>query len=321
MTRRKFSVLTLCFLSVLSASSVMAQTAPSGTSLFNRDVRPFDINSVPILSTLVKNGTRLYFLGERSGLQGWFIVKDGQVQMIYVTPDKQTALIGGMFSSEGDNITGPQIETLAKENKEVGDIVNGAARQQEDITRAGSAPGGVAAVPGSALADAGKSSGNTIPTVSLSPGERLLQDLQAAAGVTLGKNDNAELLLVLDPNNARCKATWRELSKPVKEGRVQVRIIPVSKDPVGDEARVGAQLLKAAAPFEAWDKYASGDTKTLAGTADSVQLAAVEANNKLLKKWNIAATPYIVYRAKDGRVKIVQGEPERMAPVLSDLPK
>ena len=321
MIRLKFFFLPLCVILALTALPAVAQLPPPESNLFNRDVRPFDINGIPVLASLVRNGAKLYFLGERSGLQGWFIVKDGQVQMIYVAPDKQTAIIGGMFSAEGDNVTGPQIQALASVNKEVSDWVNGAGRQQDAVAKAGSTPGGFAAVPGGPQAEAGKPLSNKLPSVTLSPGERLLQDLQAAAGVTLGKNENAELLIVIDPNCPHCKATWRELRKPVQEGRVQVRLLPITNDPSGDATRAGAQLLKAANPLEAWDKYVSGDKSALAGEADSVRMQAVLSNNMLVEKWNIRSTPYIVYRAKDGRVKIVQGEPERMAAVLSDLLK
>ncbi|MDD5585653.1 MAG: thioredoxin fold domain-containing protein [Alphaproteobacteria bacterium] len=321
MRRLIFFFLPLCAVIALLSLPSAAQLPQGDSSLFSRDARPLDINSVPVLSNLVKNGAKLYFLGERSGLQGWFIIKDGQVQMIYVTPDKKTAIIGGMFSGEGDNVTGPQIKELASINKEVGDLVNGAGRQQEDVTKAGATPGGFAAIPGGTQTEAGNLLGNKLPAVSLSPGERLLQDLKAAAGVTLGKNENAEMLIVIDPHCPHCKATWRELRKPVQEGLVEVRLLPITNNPAGDDTRAAAQLLKAANPFEAWDKYVSGDKSALAGEADNLHKQAVLSNNLLIEKWNIRSTPYIVYRAKDGRVKIVQGAPERMASVLSDLLK
>jgi hypothetical protein len=320
-------VLFSCVLFMM-AGPVRAQTVNAATGLYNPDTRPLDINSVPVLATLVKNGAKLFYMGERSGLYGWFIIKDNQIQMIYVTADKQTAIIGGMFTGEGDNVTGPQIETLANTNKEVNDLINNAGKQQEDISKAG-VPGGFAAVPGGTPSEAGQPLANKLPSVSLSPGERLLQDLQAAAGVTLGKNDQAELLVVMSPSCPHCKSTWKELRKPVEEGKVQVRLIPVIKDELkgnkdiakNEDVRAGAQLLKAANPLEAWNKYAEGDTSALAGEAEGLQVQAILSNSMLMDRWNIKSIPYMVYRAKDGRVKIVQGEPQRMAAILNDLLK
>jgi hypothetical protein len=39
----------------------------------------------------------------------------------------------------------------------------------------------------------------------------------------------------------------------------------------------------------------------------------------LIDAWHIEQTPYIVYRARDGQVKIVQGEPERPETIINDV--
>lgn len=327
--RRWLSFVLLSCVFLIVAGPVRAQTPEiAAAGLFNPNTRPLDINNVPVLATLVKNGAKLFYMGERSGLFGWFIIQNGQIQMIYVTADGRTAIIGGMFTGEGENVTGPQIQALANTNKEVGDLINNAGRQQQDISKAG-VPGGFAAVSEDTSAEPGKPLTNSLPAVSLSPGERLLQDLQAAAGIVLGKNDQAELMIVIGPNCPHCKATWKELRQPVEEGRVQVRLIPVvnerlnSTKDIGksEDVRVGAQLLKVANPLDAWNRYVEGDKSALVGEPDSLQVRAVLSNSILMDRWNIRSTPYMVYRAKDGRVKIVQGEPQRMAAVLNDLLK
>ncbi len=302
---------------VSPVGSVISKMEADG--LFNRRPNPPDINNIPVLASIVKAGAKLYYLGERSGLSGWFIVKDSQIQMIYVTADGQTALVGGMFTGAGDNVTGPQINALAETNKEVADLVNGSAKQQDDITKAGADAGGIASVPGSAP-PTGKTLANTLPSATVSPGERLMQDLQAAAGVTLGHNDNAELLMVVAPECPHCKATWRELRESVSANRLQVKLIPITRL-TSEETTAGALLLQSANPLEDWDKYVAGDKSVLSGKPDGVRVQAVMANSSLVDRWNIRSTPYLVYRAKDGRVKIVQGKPDRMAAVLSDLLK
>lgn len=296
-----------------------AVSVPS-QNLFNPNTPAPDINTVPILANVVKNGAKLFYMGERSGIFGWFIMKDGQVQMIYLSADKKTAIVGGMFTSDGDNVTGEQIVTLAGTNKEVADVINGSTKQQDEISKAGSAPGGFAAIQGNANQASGTLAGGKIPVVSVSPGDRLMQDLQAAAGITLGKHPTAEIVMVMDPGCPHCKATWRELRDSVKSNRLQVRLVPIANNPnKAEDVKVSALLLQAN-QIDIWEKYVNGDKSVLTGEADHAFVQAVLHNNALTEKWNIQSTPYLVYRAKDGRVKIVQGEPKRMAAVLTDLP-
>ena len=300
---------------VLAAGGCWAAEAPApsvGVPLFNRAAAVPDINTIPVLTEMARNGAKLFPMGERSGLFGWFVLKDGEVQMVYLAPDRKSVLIGGLFTVEGDNVTGAQITELVQTNKEVAALVNTVGRQQQDIAAAGVA-GGAAVVPGQA--PSGKMGSFGVP---VSPGERLFQDLLAAGGVTVGHNENAQISMVVDLRDPRSLETWRELRESVKANRIQVRLIPVGNGD-GEKERLAAQLLRAVNPLDAWEKHVDGDANVLAGVADPVRVQAVKANDGLMERWNIRATPYLVYRAKDGRIKIVQGKPERMAAVLSDL--
>ncbi|MFA6279414.1 MAG: hypothetical protein WC612_01295 [Bdellovibrionales bacterium] len=312
-----------------SASLGFAQTTPALTDvgvtaapLFNVNAHAPDVNTTPVLANLVKSGGKLYFIGERSGMPGWFIIKDGQVQIIYLSPDRQTALIGGMFSVQGENVTTPQISALVEKNAEVKALLSGSAQQQREVYNAG-APDGAGSVPaGEQSAEPASKNGqgiNGMPSASLSPGERLMQDLKAAAGVTVGQNESAELIMVVAPGCPNCKRTWLELRDSVKANKIQVRLIPVYNSTGGEEIRVAAQLLKTPNPLDAWNRYVDGDQTALAGEPDDMARRAVIANLNLVAKWNIQGYPYLVYRGKDGRIKIVQGKPERMAAVLTDL--
>jgi hypothetical protein len=174
-----------------------------------------------------------------------------------------------------------------------------------------------ALIVGFLLADIARNGG--APDKPPSLGEQLLRDLQAAPGITAGVQDAPGLEFVIDPACPHCKAVWRELRQAILTNKVRVHLIPITNNPEGDDTRVGAVLLKTANPFNAWDKYVAGDASALSGEADSPGLQAVLGNNLLIEKWNIRGIPYIVYRAKDGRVKIVQGEPEKLTAILSDM--
>jgi protein-disulfide isomerase len=217
-------------------------------------------------------------------------------------------VVGALFGEDGENVTTLQVSTLVGNNTEVAALVAGAAKEQDEIAHVGSPP--------AAAMQAIPSTG--IPSASLSAGERLIRDLSTAATVVVGNASAPELLMVMDPHCAHCQATWKALRDSIVANKLQVRMIPLTTGSP-ENARVAGMLLQAANPFEAFDKYANGDKTALAGEPDAVRAKAISANLDLAAKWKIFATPYLVYRAKDGRIKIVQGEPERIAAVLTDL--
>ena len=94
---------------------------------------------------------------------------------------------------------------------------------------------------------------------------------------------------------------------------------PISRDSVTDETAKAAVLLRAQEPYELWDRYVMGDTKALSTSPDPVAVRAVIGNREITDRWNILGTPYLIYRGQGGKIKIVQGKPERMSAVLADL--
>lgn len=333
MIRRRSLLRTALFCATLSAAiagGAQAQelpllgknpTAVYGPNLFDAKTRAPDINGIPVLVNIVRGGAKLYYMGQRSGLDGWLIVKNGEIQMIYLTADRQTTVLGALFTAQGDNVTGAQVNALAQRDREVNALVNGFSAQQNEINAVGAAGGGAVSLPGSPQAATNQPLVANVPGVTLSPGDRLYQDMKAAAGVELGKGDGPEVMIVVAPSCPNCKKTWMELRDAVKAGTVRARLIPVYNSVGGDEANVAAQLLRVKDPLDEWDRHVQGDRTALAGKADDLAIKAVVANLNLVNKWNIKGYPYLVYRGKDGRVKIVQGRPERMAAVLLDLSK
>ena len=306
----------------LAASPVLAQQpAPLAAAFFNAETPAPDVQSIPVLSNLAKSGGKLFYMGERSGVFGWFVVKAGQIQMIYLTADKKTAFVGGMFTAEGENVTSKQITQVVAKNAELKSLLQGSMRQEKDVLDAGAQQGGATSVPSAPAPAPTAAGGAALPAATISPGERLVADLKAAAGVVLGHNDRAEIQMVVAPGCPNCKKTWQELRDSVKEGKVQVRLIPVYNSTGEREKNIAAMLLKAPDPMAAWDQFVEGDAASLTGTPDPVAVRAVTQNLGLVAKWNIQGYPYLVYRGSDGRIKIVQGRPERMAAVLADVLK
>jgi protein-disulfide isomerase len=155
--------------------------------------------------------------------------------------------------------------------------------------------------------------------VSASPGERLLHDLSVASTVNVGSPASPEITMVMDPRCPHCQATWKALRDNVMKGSLHIRMVPIGALN-SDNERAAAILLTLTDPLSGWDKYVvEGDKTALAGVASPAALAAVRSNHAVIDSWKIESTPYLVYRAKDGKVKVVQGEPDKVSVVLGDL--
>lgn len=318
-------LLTLVFI-LMSTVFVLAASAPASTTP--------DPSANPALANIVKMGAKVYYLGTRSGLDGWFIFKDGRVQVAYSPSDKKVLIIGAMFGENGESITSAQVKSLMETNKEVSNLMTSALQEQQ-------AMGPASAIPQAALPPALQKNvpvAGTIVTpmptavaapaipvmqpAALTPGERLLQDFTSAPGVVLG-NGPAKLYMVMDPNCPHCQAAWRLLRDAVFGNLVQIKMIPIAPSSSESERQAG-QLLQAADPLNSWDKYVGpakdqGDKTQLAGTPSQILIDALHGNHLLIESWHIDQTPYFAYRARDGKVKIVVGEPQALAALLSDI--
>jgi thiol:disulfide interchange protein DsbG len=271
---------------------------------------PPDPAANPVLANIQKAGAKLFYLGNRMGMPGWFIVKDGQVQIVYATPDNKGAVVGALFGEDGENVTTIQVSSLVQNNVEVAELVANAAKEQAAISQVGSPPPAASATE--------QPSGTGLPSASLSPGERLIHDLSNAATVVVGNPSAPELLMVMDPHCTHCQATWKAMRDNVFKGRMHIRMIPIGTAD-SDNERAAAMLLGVSDPLNVWDKYVAGDKSQLVGTPPAPAIAAVRANHGVIDSWKIEQTPYLVYRGKDGKVKVVQGEPDKMATVLADM--
>ena len=100
--------------------------APGLANQWNRNATPPDISKIAVASSLAKDGSKFFYLGERSGIHGWFVLQNGRIQILYVTSDAKTVLLGVMLTAEGENITTPQIMEAIKDSKEVGGLLRAA---------------------------------------------------------------------------------------------------------------------------------------------------------------------------------------------------
>jgi hypothetical protein len=269
-----------------------------------------DIKHLPVIQNLLQGGAELFYLGERSGLQGFLVYKSGGVQVFYLSSDQQTLLLGAMYSIDSANVTAQQISMASSQNPQLHGIMEAATEQQREFEK----NNGIASSDAPHAID----KNGLPPAAALSPGERLLHDFKTSPGVVMGQSGKPMLYMLVDPLCLHCKATWATLKDHVAGGELQIRLLPIG--PEGSEReRMAAKLLRISEPLKVWNKFEDGDQSVLAGDAPIEDLAAIRTTMAMVMRWKITATPYLVYRGKDGKVKVVQGEPEKIAAVLSDL--
>lgn len=293
-----------------------------------------DPQANPVLADIMRYGARIFYMGRLGAADSWFIYKNRQIQFAYTFGDGQNALIGVMFGPNGQGVTAQQFDALINTNSEVSQLMKTATSTTSSPEDRAALGNQVAAVMlGGGTAD-GQSSLGKLPMASVdtqaasapapaigSPAERLFADLSKASGVDLGSDAAPLVLMVMSPSCPHCKTSWRALRDAVQGGKVRVRLIPVAATPE-DEA-LGARLLHVADPLMAWDKFVGnalgGDKAQLSGTVDEASRKAVKDNYVIADSWSIRDTPYFAYRAKNGKIKVLRGEPEKVSAFLDDV--
>jgi len=250
----------------------------------------------PILAKMKAMGGDFFYMGTEHGMDGWFIVKNGQVQMMYSTPDNKGAIVGVLFGEDGTNLTMQQVRNIVQSDSRLSALIADAQKEHEAIAGVGDR----------SFSMSPTMKPDMVPSVAVSPGERLLSDLSSASGVVMGKDGRVEVEMFMDTRCPHCKATWKTLSKYVGEGKLRVRLIPAA-NAGSDNENEAAVLLGSDNPAGLWEKHVSGEKGVLSGTPKDSAIAAVKANTEIADKWSLSDLPYLVYRAQDGKVKVVKG--------------
>ena len=285
----------------------------SQASASTKDTPP-DPATNPALAALMKSGAKFFYMGRNAGLDGWLAVKDGQIQIVYKPTNNAYVLVGYMFGPNGDNVTSTQVKQLTATNKELAQLAS--VETPNDLPTSDT-PLDVA-FPKESPAVEALLKQDTLNT-SLSVGERLVKVLDKAPSVTLGTNNKApQIYVIAMPDCPNCKKFWQGFHDPVQKGTVQLRLFPVAPRE-SDYEREAAQLFKSADVIAAWDKFTSSGKDGLSGNTDLSALEEVRTNTAVGAAWHVSAVPYLLYRGKDGSIKVVQGAPDNPQAVIDDL--
>jgi thiol:disulfide interchange protein DsbG len=247
------------------------------------------------IRNLVDEGAQIRYLGRDYGMDSWLTIKNGQEQYFYVLPDKEAFLMGVLFDNKGKLVTVDQVQRLRAKGDDLLDTL-----ADDEFT--------------------GLDKEKNTDAASLefkSPSERLYYDIENSNWVSIGQQGAPVVYSFIDPQCPHCHALMEDLRKEyIDKGRIQIRMIPVG---FKDETRAQAAFLLATPnPQERWFRHMSGDETALPAKSEISQ-QGIQRNLAVMQSWKFNATPMIVYRAKDGSVKIVQGRPKDLPGLIADI--
>ena len=247
------------------------------------------------IQNLVDEGAQIRFLGREHGFDAWLTIKNGKEQYFYVKPDRSAFVMGVLFDDKGEMITVDQVQRLQNSGDDALDVLtnetlvtDGNSKAREDQSFA-----------------------------FKTPSERLYYDLENSNWVPLGDIGAPVVYGFIDPQCPHCHRFIDEIREDfIEKGRVQVRMIPVG---FRDETKAQAAFLMATPnPQERWFQHMDGDAEALPAKTELNQ-QGVQRNLALMQSWKFSVTPMLVYRAKDGSVKIVRGKPQDPASMIADI--
>ena len=242
------------------------------------------------IQNLVNDGAQIRFLGKDYGVESWLTIKNGQEQYFYVLPGGEAFLMGVMFDKTGKLVTLDQVQRLR------GD---GSDTLLDTLTNSGA-----------------ETAAAQTNTDLKSPSEQMYSDIQNANWIALGNPSAPIAYSFIDPRCPHCHNFIEDVRPDIEAGRLQLRLVPVG---FKDETRAQAAFLIAAPnPQERWFKHMDGDKTALPAKAE-INQQGVQRNLAIMQSWEFTATPMVVYRGKDGTVKIIRGRPKNPKTMITDL--
>lgn len=261
------------------------------------------------IQNLVSDGAQLRYLGLEYGLNGWLILKNGEEQYFYSTPDGQGILMGILFNNKGDTVTLRQINALRKKE---GPAIDKLAGYSEPI-RPTETPNTPAISPDFTNPEA-------LLKAAVKPkSEQLFEGVQNANWIKFGLDTAPAIYTFIDPECPHCHDLVQKIRKSgyLEEGLLQLRLIPVGV--LSENSLIEASYLLAS-PTAQNDFYRHLDgEKDVLSSDKSINTQGVQRNIKLMQDWKLDVTPFTVYRARDGKVKVLQGVPEDIKTIITEL--
>lgn len=279
------------------------------------------------LQTMADQGAQLRYMGREYGMDAWVAIQRGREQFFYVTGAGDAMIMGLLFDTEtGRMVTMDQVQKVQQESGGVLDLF--AARRPEAAAD-DAAPSSVLEAGNNARAQieanvaGGNITGASVAGVAgagaiQTPAEKMMADIESANYITLGQAGAPVVYAFIDPQCPYCHAFVQDLrANYLQNGLVQLRLIPVG---FRDETRAQAAfLLGAPDAADRFMRHLDGDKDALP-VANDINQQGVQRNMAVMQAWKLDVTPLIVYRARTGDVKIIQGRAKSIQNLIADLP-
>ena len=253
-------------------------------------------NSIPEMPEPIRNleseGAQVRYMGRDHGFDSWLSVKNGQEQYFYVPPGGTGFVMGVLFDQKGRVVTVDQVQRLREKGDSLVESLSGV--------------------------DALKTVNESDRQNFKSPSERLFHDTEQSNWVPMGYGQAPAAYAIIDPQCPHCHAMIQDIREAgyLERGEIQLRLIPVGF--IKDSLEKSAFLLAAPNPQERFLAHLDGDEEALPVRKD-INTQGVERNMAYMQGWKLDVTPMLIYRGKDGGVKIVRGRPNDLPAVLADL--
>jgi thiol:disulfide interchange protein DsbG len=258
----------------------------------------FAQDSIPEMPDPIRNladeGAQIRYLGRDNGFDSWLTVKNGQEQYFYVPPGGDGFVMGVLFDNQGRAVTVDQVRRLRNE----GDTLLDSLTELESYT----------------TTDDDQAANFEFKA----PSERLFHDVETSNWVAMGYNTAPVAYAIIDPQCPHCHEMIVKMNEAgyFDHGKLQLRLIPVG---FSEASRaMAAYLIASPDPQERMLRHLSGD-ETALPVRDEVNQQGVERNLSMMQAWKFDVTPMLIYRSKDGEVKIIRGRPKDVAGTLADL--
>lgn len=247
------------------------------------------------IENLVNEGAQIRYLGRDYGVDAWITIKNGQEQYFYVLPDQKAFLMGVMFDETGKVVTLDQVNRLRSQGDDMLDIL------ADDITP-------MIQEQQSQSADRNEFK---------SPSEQLYFDVSNSNWIPLGEPGAPVMYAFIDPQCPHCKSMIEDLKiNYLDTGRAQVRVVPIG---FREETRAQSAFLLAAPDSQRrFYEFLDGNEDALPARTE-INQQGVQRNLAIMQSWKFDVTPMVVYRGKDGTVKIVRGRPQDIPNLVNDL--
>ncbi len=284
---------------------VMAMAQTADNPLAGAALGKPDPTAQALIEKMVQPGTNVFYLGDEYGMPGFLLQRDDNIQILYATPDRRGLMNGALYNDKDELVTAQQLQRLRDSDPRVAALFQQGMNQMQDAF-------------GQVKDDVLRQ--QKLSAAAVSPGEKLLRELVAAHGVTIGQANAPELTMVVDPLCRHCKKAWGQFAEPyLKAGSVKLRLVPV--DILGERSRnIAAHWLEMADKEAGWNRIVDGKLDGLTDNPPLPGLQKVISNRALFDRWKLPSTPYIVYRDRAGVVKVVDGVPEQISQIIADLP-